>query len=106
MDRETLLRLREEIMASAQQLATNDAGDPADRLQLLMQVVRGGGASPEILRKTYDLTSELPDGSEKMSNFMELLDETDIYLSNTLGATENQQGDLQPEIAQSDENQS
>ena len=80
MNQEAIMQLRQEIVKSAQELALQDSGNAGEQLQLLMELVRSGDASVDVIRKAYELTSQLNDNDLKLANYLDLLTEIDVHI--------------------------
>lgn len=83
MNQEAMMQLRQEIVKSAQELALREGGDAKEQLQLLMELVRSGDASLEVIRRAYELTGHLNDDSLKLANYLDLLTEIDVRVVET-----------------------
>lgn len=81
MNREAMMQLRQAIAQSAQELAMKDGHDPVAQLELLMELVRSDSSSPEVIRRAYELAGQLADDEEKLTVYLDLLAEVDIYLA-------------------------
>ena len=89
MDKNQLLELREKIVQRTQQLALTSEAPAVDRLQVLLGIVRSGGANSEILSKAYELTESIETDEAKLSALLDLLYEIDEQLSNEGEVSEN-----------------
>jgi len=89
MNKEQLLELRNKIVASAQEVAVNGSGDPGDRLQLLLNLIKGGDTSFDILNKAYELTGSINNDDGKLSALLDVLYEVDAKLGAIEGDAEN-----------------
>ena len=78
MNQEAIMQLRQEIVKSAQELALSESGNTKEQLQLLMELVRSGDASVEVIRRAYELTGQLNDDGLKLANYLDLLTEIDL----------------------------
>lgn len=81
MNREELLRLRAEIIASARQLAIDGVGEPSDKLEVLMSLIRSGDTSQELLSRAYQTAQQLSQDSDKLSAFLDIVYEIDAELA-------------------------
>jgi hypothetical protein len=80
MNKEQLLELRGKIVNSAQELALNGQGSPEDRLQLLLNIIRGGEPTYDVLSKAYELTSQIDNDDGKLTALLDVLYEVDAKL--------------------------
>ena len=80
MQNDQLLELRNKIVQSAQQVALHGEGSEAERLQLLLGIIRGGDATIEVLTKAYELSQSIEGDEDKLSTLLYLLYEVDIKL--------------------------
>ena len=78
--REELIQLRAEIAQKAQEMALSNEGSSPDRLRLIMDLIQAKVISPDLVRRAYELSLELPDGGDQFDNIIALLDEVDAYL--------------------------
>lgn len=81
MQKEQLLELRNKIIQSTQEIAMRGEGSPAERLQVLLGVVRDGDASIEILTKAYELAQSTGSDDDKLTALLDVLYEVDAKLS-------------------------
>ncbi len=81
VDKEEILKLRDQVAQDAQQLVLSGNGDEAKQLVTVFDLVQTGKASPELLRRAYELVQLLPDGDDKLDYLMSLLDELDTRLT-------------------------
>jgi len=90
MDKNQLLELRGKIVEKTQQLALTSEASPADRLQVLLGIIRSGAATIEVFSKAYELTESIEADDVKLSSLIDLLYEVDAQLSN-------EESEVQPE---------
>ena len=81
MQRDQLLELRSKIVESAQQLALNGQGTAEDRLQVLLNVIRSGDASLEVLSRAYELANGIENDDDKLTALLDVLYEVDADLA-------------------------
>jgi len=82
MNKDELLKLRAEIAYSARQIALNGDVESADKLEVLMNLVRSGDSSGEVLHRAYDTVKSLPDDNDRLPALLDLMYEIDGLLSN------------------------
>lgn len=80
MNKEELLEFRQKIVGSVRQLALEDDTDPANKLQVLMGLIRSGDSSREALTAAYEAAQQLPEVTEKLDMLLELVYEIDAQL--------------------------
>lgn len=85
MDRDTLLALREEIVNRTREIALEGDIGPSEKLQLLMGLIASGNSTPDLLRKAYELSNQLPEDSDKLDTMLELIFAIDGQLSTING---------------------
>lgn len=73
MQKEELLKLRQKIVESAQQLALNGNGSTEDRLNILVDVISSGNVTTEVANKAFELAQMLDDDDQKLSAFMDII---------------------------------
>lgn len=89
MNKDELLKLREQIINNTRQLALdNEDADPAARLEVLMGLIRSGDTSSEVMHRAYEVAAKLPEDSSKLDAFLDLVYEIDTQLG-----SENQEDD-------------
>ena len=93
-DTNELLDLRNRIITDTKQLALAGQGDPQERLQVIMEMIKGGDSNPELFTAAYDLIAKIPADDDRLQESLNLLFEID----QTIGQQEGQEG--------GDENQS
>jgi hypothetical protein len=81
MQKEQLLELRSKIVQSTQEIALRGEGSPAERLQVLLSIVRNGDASIEVLSKAYELAQASDSDDDKLAALLDVLYEVDAKLS-------------------------
>ena len=81
MQKDQLLELRRKIVQTAQDIALHGEGTPEERLQVLLDVVRSGDASIDVLTKVYELSGEIESDDEKLTALLDLLYEVDVKIS-------------------------
>jgi hypothetical protein len=81
MQKEQLLELRRKIVQSTQEIALRGEGSPAERLQVLLSIVRNGDASIEVLSKAYELAQASDSDDDKLAALLDVLYEVDAKLS-------------------------
>lgn len=89
MHKEQLLELRSKIVQSAQTLALRGNGEPEERLQVLLSLVRSGDANVEMLTKVYELSQTIHDDDDKLSVLLDVLYEVDAKLNQDDSPREN-----------------
>ncbi len=87
MDRDELLKLREDIVAHARTLALEGGASPAERLDVIMGLVRSGDSSMELLNKAYEAAKELPEDADKLNAMLDIVYEIDSDLANNEGGS-------------------
>lgn len=105
MQKQQLLELRSKIVQSAQEIALRGEGSPADRLQILLNIVRDGEANLEVLTKAYELSQSIENDDEKMTALLDVLYEVDAKLVAEEGEGATSQPQQQPEAQQQNEQQ-
>ncbi|HSW92552.1 MAG TPA: hypothetical protein VLH14_01575 [Patescibacteria group bacterium] len=93
-DTNELLDLRNRIITDTKQLALAGQGDPQERLQVIMEMIKGGDSNPELFTAAYDLIAKIPADDDRLQESLNLLFEID----QTIGQQEGKESD--------DENQS
>lgn len=81
MNKEELVSLREEILATVTPLAIDEATNQSDKFQLLIRLIRAGSASVEVYRKAFECAKLIEDNSEKFNSLLELMDEIELDIS-------------------------
>ena len=94
MQKEQLLELRSKILQSTQEIALRGEGSPAERLQILLSIVRNGDANLEILTKAYELAQSSVGDDDKLTALLDVLYEVDAKIS---AAGENEDAPQQPQ---------
>ena len=72
-----LLTLRNQIVTDTKQLALSGQGDPAERLQVIMEVIKSRDSNPELFRAAYDLIGKMPSDDDRLQESLNLLFEID-----------------------------
>ena len=103
MQKQQLLELRSKIVQSAQEIALRGEGSPADRLQILLGIVRDGNANIEVLTKAYELTQSIESDDEKLTALLDVLYEVDAKLVTEEGEGATNQAQQQPEAQQNEQ---
>lgn len=91
MDKNRLLDLRTKIVQRAQQLAMESQAPATERLQVLLGLIRSGGADLEVLTKAYELTESVENDEGKLSTLIDVLYEVDARLAESDSSQEPQQ---------------
>ena len=73
MKREELLALRTEIVNRKREIAFEGDVSPSERLDVLMSLISSGDADPNLLRKAYELSNELPDDGDRLAALLDLI---------------------------------
>jgi hypothetical protein len=83
MGKEELLKLREEIASHVRglALATNDDGNSEAKLEVLMNLIRSGDSSKDLLYGAFETAQKLPEGSSKLNALLDLMYEIDAELA-------------------------
>lgn len=81
MQKDQLLELRNKILQTTQEIALRGEGDPAERMQILLSIVRAGNANLEVLTRVYELSQSIEDDSDRLSALLDVLYEVDAKLS-------------------------
>lgn len=82
MNKEELLGLREQIVEQTKKLALESDADSNSRFEVLINLVRAGDASMDIVQKTYEVAQTLDDDSAKLDAYLEIIYAIDGQLSN------------------------
>lgn len=88
-----LLDLRNKIITDTKQLALSGQGDPQERLQVIMEMIKGGDSNPELFTAAYDLIGKIPADDDRLQESLNLLFEVD----QALGRQEEGQSALTPQ---------
>lgn len=81
MNKDELLKLREQIINNTRQLALdNEDADPVARLEVLMGLIRSGDTSAEVMHRAYEVAAKLSEDSSKLDAFLDLVYEIDVQL--------------------------
>lgn len=83
MGKEELLKLREEIAGHVRglALATDDDGNPEAKLEILMNIIRSGDSSRDLLYGAFETAQKLPENSSKLNALLDLMYEIDAELA-------------------------
>ena len=81
MHKEQLLELRNRILQSTQEIALRGEGSEAERLQILLSIVRSGNANVEVLTRAYELVQSSESDDDKLSVLLDVLYEVDAKLA-------------------------
>lgn len=81
MDKNQLLELRNKIVEKTQQLAVNGQGSPADRLLILLDIIKSGGANAQVLNAAYELAGTIEGDDEKLTALLDILYQVDAQLA-------------------------
>jgi len=81
MHKEQLLELRNRILQSTQEIALRGEGSEAERLQILLSIVRSGNANVEVLTRAYELVQSSENDDDKLSVLLDVLYEVDAKLA-------------------------
>ncbi len=81
MDLNSLQQLRTQIVHKAQDLALNGQVDTDDKVALLMNLVRTGSATEEVIRAAFQAIEELADDDTKLTSYLDLLFEVDQMIA-------------------------
>lgn len=81
MEKEQLIELRKKIVASAQEIALHGDGSAADRLQILLSLIRDGVGDTNVLSKAFELAQTLENPDDKLSTLLDLLYEVDAKIT-------------------------
>lgn len=85
MNKEELLEFRQKVVGSVRQLALEDDTDPANKLQVLMGLIRSGDSSREAMNAVFEAAQQLPDATEKLDTLLDLIYEIDTQLGSEDG---------------------
>lgn len=88
MDINSLQQLRTEIINRAQALALDGQVNDDDKLAVLMNLIRTGIASDQVIRGAFDAIDRIPDDDTKLSNYFELLYEVDQMIARRATASD------------------
>jgi|GEM_PF-1086731 len=86
-----LLDLRNRIITDTKQLALAGQGDPQERLQVIMEMIKGGDSNPELFTAAYDLIAKISVDDDRLQESLNLLFEIDQALGKQEGQ-ESQEG--------------
>ena len=81
MHKEQLIELRNKILQSTQEIALRGEGSEAERLQILLSIVRSGNASIEVLTRAYELVQSSENDDDKLSVLLDVLYEVDAKIA-------------------------
>ena len=81
MDTNSLQKLRAQIIERAQALALSGQVNEDDKLAILMNLVRTGAASDEVVKGAFDAIDHLPDDDVKLETYFDLLYEVDQLIA-------------------------
>ena len=77
MNQDNLQKIRSDIIARTQTLALNGNVDDNDKLVVLMNIIRLGNFSDEIMTATFDAIEHLSEDNTKLETYLDLLYEVD-----------------------------
>lgn len=80
MQKDQLLELRNKIVQSTREIALKGEGSPAERLQVLMSIIRDGDADVEVLSGAFELAESMQGDEDKLTAMLDLLYEVDVKL--------------------------
>jgi len=80
MNNSELLQLREQIVGKTRQLALSDENtDPANRLEILMGLIRSGDTSKEVMQQASEIAEQLPE-DDRLNAYLDLIYEIDARI--------------------------
>ncbi len=100
MQKDQLLELRNKIVQSTRELALKGEGAAADRLQVLMGLVRDGDADLETLTRAYELIQSIQGDDNKLTALLDLLYEVDAKITSADEAPQQAHAEVAPEHQQ------
>lgn len=81
MNKEELLQLRNEILATARDVAVNSDAPAEVKLPILLELARGNDQNAdEMLRKAYDMAKGVEDADGKLNALLDILAEVDAKI--------------------------
>lgn len=87
MQKDQLLDLRAKIVQSTQRLVLTTDGPAEERLQVLMNIIRDGEPTIEVLSKAFELSEQLETDEDKLATLLELQYEVDSRLGSLESAS-------------------
>lgn len=81
MQLEALVKLREQIAHSAQELALNGSGSPEERVSVLMGVIRSTDPDQSVYNQTYEVINQTSDNDLRLRYLLDFLYELDEKIS-------------------------
>ncbi len=76
----SFVRLRDEILEAVQPLLVSDAIGPEERLELTLRLAQVR-RDPVLYQQAFDLIGTLENSEEKLSKYMQLLDDVEFELA-------------------------
>ena len=83
MNKDELLALRAEIVSRTRDIALEGDVSPSEKLEVLMNLIGSSESTPDLLRKAYELSGQLPEDSDKLDVMLKLLFFIDEQLSSS-----------------------
>lgn len=99
MDINSLQQIRTEIINRAQTLALDGQVNDEDKLAVLMNLIRTGVASDQVVRSAFDAIEQLPDDDTKLNTYFDLLYEVDQMIARANSPEDTAVGDQPVEEA-------
>lgn len=97
MDKDELLALRQEIVNKTREIAIHGNIEPEAKLEVLMNLVQSGDRSQEVLQQAYEITQSLPDDTEKLDSYLDIIYAIDEQLVEDQDPDETDDDDIESE---------
>lgn len=85
MNKEELLKLREQVVAGAKVLAVEGGAPAEDRLPLVLELAHGGDIG--LLKKAFEIAGEITDGSARLNAMLDIIAAIDEDLAGSEGVS-------------------
>lgn len=82
MNKEYLLKTRQQIIESLSQLLLTSEGSPSDRFEMIITAIRAGAGSNDLYNKAIETVGAMETAESKQQALFDLLSEIELDLGN------------------------
>ncbi len=83
MNKEELVKLREQILSDIVPLVVDNADSGPDRFSLLLRLIQAGGAPESVYKRAYESAKQIDNTDDRLSALLSLVDEIDFDTNQT-----------------------
>ena len=79
MNKDELLKIRQQLVDKTRQMALNDTNDPVERMDILLGLIRSGDMSRDLMDNAMKTVDQLPEEA-RLDVYLDLIFEIDAQL--------------------------